>query len=128
VLKERGHVTYDFGLVLSDASYLKGEEPPVPKWLHELLGVDFFATVRFVNLDCYEIIDLAPLKNLPGLEGLALNNSVHDGTDLTPIMSLGRLKELHLNYTGLKPAQLEPILAANPNLQIASATHPELNH
>jgi hypothetical protein len=118
---------YDFGMVLADGSYLKGKEPPVPQWLHDLLGVDYFATVRFVNLDRDEITDVTPLENLPGLEGLALMNFVHDGTDLTPIMSLGRLKELHLNYTGLKPAQLEPILAANPNLKVASGTDPELN-
>ena len=43
-------VTVKYGYELDDAFEWVGGEPPRPPWLRELLGIDFFATVRAVDI------------------------------------------------------------------------------
>jgi hypothetical protein len=122
-----GRVTYDFEWDPYDGSYLKGGKPPGPKWVHDLLGIDYFANVDAVVLDRDEITDLSPLEKFPDLKVLGLMNFVHPETDLSPILSLKHLKELHLDYSGLDPEQLEPIRAAMPNVRLMSNQYPDLS-
>jgi hypothetical protein len=44
-------------------------QPPGPRWLHKLLGEDFFANVIRVRLSCTEVTD-ADLMTLRGLHSL----------------------------------------------------------
>jgi hypothetical protein len=127
VHEQGGHITYNFGSVFEDGRPYPNTKLSGPKWLRDLLGIDYLATVTAVILDRDEIHDLTPLTNLPRLETVGLMIEVHPNTDLSPLHSLKHLRLLRLDYTGLELAQLQPLRAALPNCRIESATNRELN-
>ena len=51
--------------------------PPVPKWLEDLLGVDFFSEVVRLDLEGPKVTDavVEQLKRLPRLQWLGLRNT-----------------------------------------------------
>lgn len=117
VQEQRGHVYYDYHWEAADGDWTKAE-PPGPAWLHALLGVDFFAEVRSVNLDNTELYDLTPLSDLVTLRELAFNIDVHEGTDYSPILTLKHLERLWLDWTHVDEQQLEEVRKALPNCEI----------
>ena len=51
VLNSGGRVMYDYEHAESGFGIVRNPQPPSPKWLIELVGIDFFADVVFVSLD-----------------------------------------------------------------------------
>ena len=88
VLKHGGAIRYDYQ-VDSDGRLLDDSQPPGPKWLHSILGVDYFASVVTVNFTFTSVSDLTPLASLTNLEWLYLD--VTPVNDLTPLSGLKNL-------------------------------------
>jgi hypothetical protein len=128
VLRQGGHVTYDFEWPNTSAAGPLRPQPPGPKWLHDWLGIEYLATVTAVILDRDEIDNLKPLSNLPRLQCVGLMNYVHPGTDFSPLGRLKYLDELHLNYTGIDTETAGRIKAILPSCRILSSTNPELRN
>ena len=128
VLAQGGHVTYDFEWPEANGSYPMGAKPRGPTWLHDWLGIDYFASVTAVILDRDEITDLAPLADLPQLRCLGLMIEVDPQTDFSSLQRLKRLEELHLNYTGLDEQAALRIKTMLPKCRIRSQTNPQLEY
>ena len=95
-----GYVTYDCQLYYDgpDDAFLLPDPrptPPGPRWLHDLIGVDYFITPTAVSLfGDYELDDLSPLVNLTELTTLGVCCKV--STDFSPLVNLRNLKSLSL--------------------------------
>ncbi len=97
VMENGGHVEYDFEANGKGQS-IPNANLPGPKWLHQLIGEDFFRTAVGVFLKRTAAVrDLKPLENLTTLESLALTNP--QVTDLSPLAKLTNLKMLTLDNT-----------------------------
>ncbi|MCH7493256.1 leucine-rich repeat domain-containing protein, partial [bacterium] len=70
-------------------------EPPGPKWLVELIGVDYFQEVSLVGLPVAQDSDLTSLAKLTNLRVLSLQDT--QVSDLNPLTKLMSLEELWLN-------------------------------
>ena len=107
------HVFYDYEL--DDArKRVPNPQPPGPKWLRELLGIDFFDDVVSVAFD--QMTDVTPLAGLTSLESLVLEGT--QVSDVTPLTGLKNLKELHVNDTQVSQEDYEMLREALPNCQI----------
>lgn len=126
VLDQGGHISYDYERPTEDGSYPVGAKPPGPEWLHERLGIEYFATVEGVILDRDEIKDISPLANLPRLRFVGFMIEVDPKLDFSPLYNKPYLKTIHLDYTGLDPEDIEPLKKALPRCKIFSATDPKL--
>ena len=61
VEKMGGEVAYDYQPKIGSIFWLdanRKDEPPGPRWLVDLIGVDFFSTVSGVRLDGTQVTDL----------------------------------------------------------------------
>lgn len=114
VKKMGGDVAYDYQPKIGTIFWLdvhRPDEPPGPRWLVELIGVDYFSTVAGVRLDGSQVTDLTPLTSLSRLKDLNLERTV---ADLTPLAKLNELETLRLR--GLKECDLSPVVHL-PNLR-----------
>ena len=118
-----GNLTYDYEIdvgpraVPSMGVELPKGEPPGPKWLRELIGVDHFATVKSATLPNTTITDLSPLASLIGLKLLHLEcTEVHD---LLPLTGLTDLETLILYHVRVSDHSSLPNL---PNLKVLSVS------
>ena len=68
-----GIVDYDFQFEVDEL--LVDVEPPGPEWLRELIGVDYFADVTYVDLSGAKVNDIGPLRDLTQLKELSLSSS-----------------------------------------------------
>lgn len=102
IQKQRGSVYYDYE-TREDGSRMRGVDPPGWRWLRELIGVDYFATVRFafiqdmsplVSAPDPPVTDLTPLAQLGDLEGLYLR--LPHIRNISALRSLTKLKDLQL--------------------------------
>ena len=94
VREHGGYVYYDYqfellGGVIDDA------EPPGPDWLRELIGVDYFADVAYVNLSGAKIDDIGPLRELNQMKWLFLDDT--QVSDLAPLSELNQLETIFLD-------------------------------
>ena len=100
VLENGGSVLYDYE-VDSDLNpvdpIFDDRQPPGPKWLQDILGVDFVASVLYVDLEDTYVCDVTPLASLNNLESLWLENT--KVSDVTSLVSFTRLRELDLSST-----------------------------
>lgn len=79
---------------------LKYSEPSnVPKWLIDLIGIDFFANIVEVRLDGHSIDNLEPLSPLTSLKRLFVDGSY--SSNFKPISNLNNLRELYLTRMDL---------------------------
>ena len=99
ITKSGGSVDYDFQL-RGSAPFTGYAKPPGPKWLRELIGIDYFADVASVNLNGRPIADLSPLSSLKRLEELYLENT--NVSDVSPLSDLTRLRRLDLGFTQIR--------------------------
>lgn len=67
---------------------------PVPTFVVERCGIDFFATVEIVLLDCEEIYTLEPLTEMPGLEELYIFQFTHDTVNFEDLQQIKTLRKL----------------------------------
>jgi len=96
VRENGGTVYYDFEMD-SDGEVLSDSQPPVAKWLHEILGVDFFSTVRQVGGFETQVSDVKPLAALTKLNELLLNHT--QVSNVAPLAGLTTLEVLWLHNT-----------------------------
>ncbi len=69
-------------------------EPPVPRWLAELLGKDFFCEVVAANIAHDQT--MSSLRDLPGLERLSIDYMACTDASMTHLRGLKRLRELSI--------------------------------
>jgi hypothetical protein len=95
VAEERPSFTYQY----PHYGYAKHGDPPVSEWLCDLFGVDFFASVVFVNKGWGNVGhgDLMHLDSFPNLEELQLYRTDVTDEDLAHLASLRRLRLLDVS-------------------------------
>ena len=102
-----GQVLYDFQsdhhITLLDLA--DDTAPPVPDWLRELIGIDYFTDVVFVDLNDTKVEDIEPLRDLSQLQVLSLDRT--QVMDFEPLRELTRLQTLSLGSTQV--SDLEPL-------------------
>ena len=107
--KAGGSVLYDYQV---DADWiLTGvSEPPVPGWLRNVLGEDFFSDVVIVGLLSGVGNDrVVYLKRLTGLRSLSLKDSQVTDSGLEHLQGLTKLERLDLGRTQVTDAGLEQL-------------------
>lgn len=90
-----GSVGYDYAIDGTNISLPDAE--PGPKWLRDAIGVDYLATVDYVDLSHSEVTDLSPLADLSKLKTLLLSHTTVK--DLSPLTNLAELERLDLSNT-----------------------------
>jgi hypothetical protein len=115
-----GSVTYDWEF--DNGKFLPGGKPWAPSWLVDLIGVDFFDRVTFVNLSQAPRLPdtvLAEVGRLNQLESLELagNESVTDA-GLVHLKGLTKLSHLGLNGTQVTNAGMNELKRTLPGLTI----------
>lgn len=98
IRKSGGAAFFDWQLHAFDS--LRTQEPPLPVWLRELLGEDFFASVVEVHLEPCSIPDalLSHVKALPQLRDLDIEGIELTDTQLEHIGELIQLRFLAIRY------------------------------
>jgi Leucine-rich repeat (LRR) protein len=87
-----GLVVYDFQLGGDGQTGAPGY-----RWMHDLLGIDFFADVVLVDYRKGPIQDVSPVARLPWLNVLILSDT--QVSDVRPLAELSGLESLVLNNT-----------------------------
>ena len=92
-----GQVFYRFQTD-QDCEPVSGTSPPGPKFLRDLIGIDYFASVDVVYLNKQPVSDLSQIEPLSRLRLLQLSN--HDGelADISSLANLANLESLYLAH------------------------------
>lgn len=92
---------------------ITGNEPHGPRWLQDLLGIDFFNTVSFVFLKGNKINDkdLEALANLKQIVVLVLDGAHITDAALKNIEGMNKLKTLSLDNTPVTDECITDIIA-----------------
>lgn len=99
-----GRVRYAYQYA-PNGSFDSAADLPGPRWLRELLGVDFFSAVVHVDLSRTGASDVEVLAALESLISLDISN-----TFVTSLEPLSELKQLeYLNISGTQVATLSPL-------------------
>jgi hypothetical protein len=114
VQESGGDVSYDYEW---DNGRVPNPQPPGPKWLRELLGIDFFDGVNLVHLIDSEVSDVTPLAGLTSLERLYLYGT--QVSDVTSLARLTTLKTLILRKTQVSEEDYKKVKEALPNCSIS---------
>ena len=99
-----GRVLYDFqwdGILAPDPF----APDPGPNWLRDLIGVDYFGDITYIELADAKVGDIEPLRGLTQLRQLYLGGT--QVTDLEPLYHLTQLQWLSLRETQV--SDLEPL-------------------
>ena len=91
-------------------------EPPGPKWVRDILGIDFVADVSSIYLSNAQVTDVTPLAGLKNLQKLYLSHM--QLSDLTPLAGLNDLEVLHLFRTQVSEEQVTKLKQALPHCKI----------
>lgn len=111
-----GHVAYDYengelGVALPNAT-------PGPKWLRDTIGVEYVATIDYVDLSSTKVTDLSPLLDLPQLKTLWLRDTkVHD---LSALKHLDVLEALDLGNTQVRNVDALTVLSRLTYLNLSN--------
>ena len=114
-----GRVDYDYEL--DGFGFALPGTAPGPKWLRELVGVDYFAAIDFVDLSNTTVRDISPLASLPGLRNARLNDTNVD--DLSPLKDLTGLQVLAVSNT--RVVDLSPLTSLS-DLESLSLSNTEV--
>jgi Leucine Rich Repeat (LRR) protein len=129
-----GDVTYDYQLDASgelrrdsSGNYLRGLEPPAPRWLRDLMGDHYFQTPVQVWLGSDEGVgfidsELAvlagPLHSLPSLTALDLAGSPITDAGLAHLHGLTQLEQLDLRGTKVTDRGIQSLQQELPRCKI----------
>ena len=91
-------------------------ELPAPKWLIEVVGVDFFASVVHVHLGTTHVADLSALTRLPNLKTLSMED--HPIPLFSSLAKLTQLEELSIERVDITEEDLDQIERALPNCRV----------
>jgi hypothetical protein len=113
LLRLGGDVRCDCDLNGCGDGYLSGPTKEIwaPKWMQNVLGLDFFSNVIFIVLRDAEIkdADLKHFQNMKHLQTLCLNGSNNTDAILKHIKTLDQVEYLDLNQTPTTDAGLKYI-------------------
>lgn len=124
VASESGHISFAHKYDRETGEYDHDAELWAPEPLVNLLGIDFFDSVRHVTLDCYEVDDLSPITDLRELRSLAIMIEISDKLDFSPLAELPHLEDVYLDYTNISKERLEALRKLLPNTRVDAANHP----
>ncbi len=94
---------------------------PLPTRLVNTVGIDLFASVKHVELDCEEIYTLSGLRDFSRMEHLSINQFVHDASVFYALRGLPRLKTVTLSkWTGLTAQERDRISSSLSGVQVVS--------
>jgi hypothetical protein len=94
---------------------------PLPTLLVNTVGIDLFASVKHVELDCEEIYTLTGLRDFSRMEHLSLNQFVHDVSVFDALRGLPRLKTVTLSkWTGLTAQETDRISRSLSGVKVVS--------
>ncbi len=79
-----GSVQYDYETD-EDGEFIDDVEPPGPKWLRDILGIDFLDDVVYVDLYDTPVSDVTPLAGLTNLVWLQLNETPVSEEEITKL-------------------------------------------
>jgi len=83
---------------------------PLPTLLVNTVGIDVFASVTSVELDCEEVYDLSGLRDFSRMDHLSINQFVHDVSVFEALRGLPRLEKVTLSkWTGLTAQERDQI-------------------
>lgn len=118
VAAQNGHVVFGYQFNSETGAYDHRAEPPAPRWLIEVVGIDWFTTVEAVTLDNRTVEDLKPLQNLKSLKSLAIMIDIDDELDFRPLTRLSHLQNLQLDYSNISDEQREKLKQLLPQVRI----------
>lgn len=119
-----GTVLYDYEIVIYGPLPFSDSErkPPGPRWLRDLTGIDYFATVEFVAIGRNGWVDLSPLAKFKGLKivRLGLPSELGDVSkpDISSLTHLKDLRYLMLGKRDVSEADAARLQAALPECDI----------
>jgi hypothetical protein len=70
-------------------------DPPAPKWLIDIFGIDTFATIDMVWLDDRPVESIEMIRNLPSINHFELSNG--GLTDISPLEGLTQLEHVSIS-------------------------------
>ena len=139
VKENGGTVYYDFEFD-SEGVFAQNRQSPVPEWLLNILDVNYFSNVVYLNISGPQVTDLTPLADLTNLNTLAfirtpisdlkpstgitnlvwssLQDNANQVSDLTPLAGLTNLKGLYLFLTQVSDEEIVRLQQALPNCDI----------
>lgn len=121
VESQRGRVALTPNYRVEGGWYIASGYCPLPKAIVNAVGIDIFASVKSVVLDCEEVHDLSGLKGFSRMEHLYINQFVHDVSVLDSIRRLPRLKTLTLsNWSGLSADEINLITISLKGVEIVA--------
>jgi hypothetical protein len=109
-----GSVYYDYEWV--DGRFIGEAELPGPKWLREMLGIDFMADVVSVQMSYATASELAALAGLKNVQVLHLVGM--PVSDMKPVFELNNLQWLDLGGTQVSEEQVTRLRRALPKYMI----------
>jgi hypothetical protein len=103
--KGGGGYEYDWRFDAASGDYAADPQPPVPDWLWQPLGIDFFSEVvraSYISSLDRQLVnpELSPLEGLTHLKCLWLNSSQVTDAELEHLKNLSQLKGLSLSGSG----------------------------
>jgi hypothetical protein len=97
--KAGGSVTYSWQW--RDGKTIPGAEPWAPRWLVDLVGVDYFGHVILVTIHGQTDAGMQVIATLPELEFLDVSESALSDAGLVHLKGLSRLRTLLLDQTAI---------------------------
>ncbi len=118
VHKTGGSVEYDYERYDENGCLIWpwNAELPAPKWLIEVVGVDFFASVVHVHLGNTHVADLSALTKLPNLKTLSMED--HPIPLFSSLAKLPQFEELSIERVDIAEEDLTKIERALPKCRI----------
>jgi hypothetical protein len=99
---------------------IERQQPPVPRWLRNLLGDDFFGDVCSIHFNAPQATDATfePFTWMSRLRYLNLDNTQVTDITLERINGLNQLKHLRLRNTKVTDEGVRKLQQAVPNCEI----------
>ena len=93
----RSGVTVSYAYQLdSKGNFSNAMSPPVPKWLINLIGVDYFSSIVMLNIENSSVRDISMISSLGNLRECRV--SACEITDLSPFKNLTNLQRLTIRF------------------------------
>ncbi len=125
VAAQRGHVGFKHNYESKHPALRKKADSSraFMRYLIAVFGVDLFDKVTSVVFDCDELVDLAPLRNLPWVETIMINIDMADEIDFSPLAEMPRLREIHFTkWSNLTEKKLIEVRDLLPHVEIHAET------
>lgn len=121
VESQRGRVALTPNYRVEGGWYTASGYCPLPKLIVNTVGIDIFASVKSVVLDCEEVHDLSGIRGFTRMEYLYINQFVHDVSAFDTLRALSRLKTVTLSkWSGLSTDEIDLISNSLKGVEIVA--------